>query len=141
MTVSWATHRLNGVSCPINAGYSLDELAGQLRKVHCKALFTCKSLLKKALEAADLVGLSRTNVFLLDTPPKATDDPEEEVPINMMFVDDLIDDGADMAVLPPLHWSKGQGERQTAFLCSSSGTSGLPVSIVNFEYSTQYTLS
>ena len=31
--------------------------------------------------------------------------------------------------LEPLRWEKGQGARQTAFLCYSSGTSGLPVSL------------
>lgn len=131
MTVSWATHRLNGVSCPINAGYSLAELAGQLRKVRCKALFTCKSLLRTALEAADMASIHRGHVYLLDTPPQTLDGAEVDVPNDLMFVDQLIDNGANMTVLPPLNWSEGQGGRQTAFLCSSSGTSGLPVSLGN----------
>lgn len=42
----------------------------------------------------------------------------------------LIDDGQKLPDLEPLKWEKGQGARQTAFLCYSSGTSGLPVSFL-----------
>lgn len=43
-------------------------------------------------------------------------------------IDDLVEEGKDLPELPPLNWSKGQGARQVAYLCFSSGTSGLPVS-------------
>lgn len=43
-------------------------------------------------------------------------------------MDDLIALGKGQRDLEPLRWEKGQGARQTAFLCYSSGTSGLPVS-------------
>jgi acyl-CoA synthetase (AMP-forming)/AMP-acid ligase II len=42
-------------------------------------------------------------------------------------VGQLIIEGARLQKLEPLNWEKGQGKRQTAFLCYSSGTSGLPV--------------
>ena len=42
-------------------------------------------------------------------------------------VGELITEGQKLSKLEPLRWSKGQGSRQTAFLCYSSGTSGLPV--------------
>lgn len=39
--------------------------------------------------------------------------------------------------LDPLIFQKGQGRRQTAFLCYSSGTSGQPVScVLDFRAST-----
>ena len=42
-------------------------------------------------------------------------------------VGDLIAEGENLDAIEPLKWAKGQGARQTAFLCYSSGTSGLPV--------------
>lgn len=44
-------------------------------------------------------------------------------------VSDLVADGEKQPQLEALKWEKGQGKRQTAYLCYSSGTSGLPVSI------------
>lgn len=41
--------------------------------------------------------------------------------------DELITEGKMLPELRPAWWSKGQGTRQVAFLCFSSGTSGLPV--------------
>jgi acyl-CoA synthetase (AMP-forming)/AMP-acid ligase II len=43
----------------------------------------------------------------------------------------LIAEGSSLSELEALRWNKGQGERQPAFLCYSSGTSGLPVSITD----------
>lgn len=126
MTVSWATHRLSGVSAPINAAYSLSELEHQLISTGCKALFTCGPLLDLALEAATKAGIPRKHVYLLEIPPskmkgkKALDD--------IRTVDQLIKDATLLDSLEPLRWESGRGARQTAFLCSSSGTSGLPVS-------------
>jgi len=45
-------------------------------------------------------------------------------------VDDLIKDGASCSSLEPLNWSKGEGARRVAFLCYSSGTSGLPKGVM-----------
>jgi hypothetical protein len=42
-------------------------------------------------------------------------------------VDKLIEEGSRLPEVEKLNWEKGQGKRQTAFLCYSSGTSGLPV--------------
>jgi hypothetical protein len=43
-------------------------------------------------------------------------------------VSDLIERGKKLPPLEPLKWRKGEGAKRTAFLCYSSGTSGLPVS-------------
>jgi hypothetical protein len=43
-------------------------------------------------------------------------------------VNELIADGGKLPKIEALKWEKGQGGRQTAYLCYSSGTSGLPVS-------------
>jgi acyl-CoA synthetase (AMP-forming)/AMP-acid ligase II len=43
-------------------------------------------------------------------------------------VNQLIAEGSKLPKLEPLKWSAGDGAKKTAFLCYSSGTSGLPVS-------------
>jgi acyl-CoA synthetase (AMP-forming)/AMP-acid ligase II len=48
-------------------------------------------------------------------------------------VDQLIEEGSNQPRLPELNWSKGEGARRCAFLCYSSGTSGLPVGIILAE--------
>jgi acyl-CoA synthetase (AMP-forming)/AMP-acid ligase II len=50
---------------------------------------------------------------------------DKQVPFKT--VGQLIEDGEKLPKLEALKWEKGQGARQTAYLCYSSGTSGLPV--------------
>lgn len=103
--------------------YSASELEHQLRYSGAKALFTCVPLLPVALKAADAAGIPRDYIFILPMPNAGTTLP-------FKTVDGLINDGRGLPKLPPLKWSQGQGSRQVAFLCYSSGTSGLPVSPV-----------
>lgn len=51
-------------------------------------------------------------------------------PKGFRTVNDLIAEGKSAPPLEPLRWEKGQGARQTAFLCYSSGTSGLPKGVM-----------
>ncbi|KAK3685285.1 hypothetical protein B0T22DRAFT_529329 [Podospora appendiculata] len=127
LTVSWATHRLNGVSCPISATYSTAELTQQLKTARCKALFTCVPLLQTAYAAAAAAGIPKPHVFLLPLPDESMNGMTALADVNS--VDSLIQNGAGMPPLPDLLWGEGQGARQTAFLCSSSGTSGAPKNV------------
>ena len=77
-------------------------------------------LLKNALQAAEAGGIPRERIFLLEV-PGANDNS------GFATVQDLIDEGQKLRKLDQLSWVKGQGARQVAFLCYSSGTSGLPV--------------
>ncbi|KND86884.1 4-coumarate--CoA ligase 3 [Tolypocladium ophioglossoides CBS 100239] len=128
LTVSWATHRLNGISVPISSLYSVDELAGQLKKTKCKGLVTCAPLLDAALSAAELAGLPRTRIFLLQVPEASR--RGVSAPEDMKSIDQLIDQGRGTPPLSDLAWEAGRGAKQTAFLCSSSGTSGLPKNVM-----------
>lgn len=91
-----------------------------------KALFTCVPLLPVALEAAENAGLSRKNVYIIELPDTVM--KGAAVPSEFKTVDKLIHEGGVMELIPKVEFSEGQGARQVAFLCSSSGTSGLPVS-------------
>ncbi|KAL8676653.1 MAG: hypothetical protein Q9186_006852 [Xanthomendoza sp. 1 TL-2023] len=124
LTLSWAIHRLSGISSPANAAYSQAELEYQLRSSGSKALFTCLPLLPIALRAASKCNIPRNKIFLLQVPKEITGG--QDPPRNIKTVNQLIQEGSSLPELEDLRWEKGQGARQTAFLCYSSGTSGLP---------------
>lgn len=45
-------------------------------------------------------------------------------------VEELISEGTQAPKLDELNWASGQGSRQSAYLCFSSGTSGLPKAVM-----------
>jgi acyl-CoA synthetase (AMP-forming)/AMP-acid ligase II len=100
-------------------------LAYQLENSGSKVLFTCATLLPAALQAAEKAGIPKSKIYLLDLP--------EPMMAGVNFsgefktVAQLIQEGRSLPRVEKLKWSSGQGARQAAFLCYSSGTSGLPV--------------
>lgn len=116
-----AVHRLSGIVAPASAAYSATELQHQLDSSNAKALFTCVPLLETALKAARAHGLPDDKIFVLEVPGFDKKTP-------YATVDELIAEGKGLPELEPLRWVKGQGARQPAYLCYSSGTSGHPVS-------------
>jgi acyl-CoA synthetase (AMP-forming)/AMP-acid ligase II len=126
MTLTWAIHRLNGISSPANAAYSADELTHQLTNSGANCLFTVVPLLPVALDAAAKAGIPRERIYICELPDQATGGAK--APKEFKTLTQLINEGSSLPDLEPIKWSKGQGARQTAFLCYSSGTSGLPVS-------------
>ncbi|KAL7917959.1 hypothetical protein ACQKWADRAFT_305462 [Trichoderma austrokoningii] len=118
-----AIHRLSGIVTPASAAYSTQELEHQLRTSGSKAVFTCAPLLDNALQAADAVGIPRDRIFIV--PVSGVENPAAYV-----TVDDLVAEGKSLPPLKPLRWIKGQGARQAAYLCYSSGTSGMPKAVM-----------
>ncbi|KAF5705499.1 phenylacetyl ligase [Fusarium mundagurra] len=121
--LTYAVHRLNGIVTPASSGYSAQELIYQLRATSASVLFTCIPLLEIALEAAAAVQIPRHRIFLLDMEGDSPDSP-------FTAISALIEEGAGLPQLVPLQWVKGQGTRQVAYICFSSGTSGLPKGVM-----------
>lgn len=111
---------------PANAAYSAAELTHQLRDSKAKALFTCLPLLPTALEAASNAGLPRSRIYLIDLPAEILGGAKS--PAEYKTLAQFVEAGKSLPKLEQLKWGSGDGARRTAFLCYSSGTSGLPVS-------------
>ncbi|KAF7556008.1 hypothetical protein G7Z17_g1758 [Cylindrodendrum hubeiense] len=128
-----AIHRLSGIVSPVNPAASALELEQQLRSSSSAALFTCVPLLQVALKAAKAAGIPRERIFIL---PMDKDDHNHQV----VTIHDLLKEGESLPELKPLKWIKGQGERQVAYLCFSSGTSGLPLAAFESYYRQQHNI-
>lgn len=126
LPLCWATHQLGGIVSPANAAYSPEELKHQLLDSQAKALFTCLPLLSTALEAASLAGFPKDRIYLIDLPAQLTGGAK--APAELKTLAQFFEAGKSLPKLEKLNWSAGEGARRTAFLCYSSGTSGLPVS-------------
>jgi long-subunit acyl-CoA synthetase (AMP-forming) len=128
LPLAWATHRVGGVQSPANAAYSAPELEYQLKNSGAKALFTCVPLLATAKEAAKKSGIPDSRIYILDLPKEFTGG--QGAPSGMKTVDDLIREGKELDRLEQLNWKEGDGAKKAAFLCYSSGTSGLPKGVM-----------
>jgi len=122
--LAWATHRLGGISTPANAAYNASELGYQLKNSGAKCLFTCIPLLEIAKTAAKTCGIPENRIYILEVPKELTGG--KGTPSGMKTVDDFIREGSKLERLEPFKLAPGEGAKRTAFLCYSSGTSGLP---------------
>ncbi|KAK4561438.1 hypothetical protein LTR86_004756 [Recurvomyces mirabilis] len=127
--LTWAVHRLGGIASCASAAYNADELAYQMKDSGAKTIFTCAALLATTLKAAQQLGIAKEKVFIL---PMA---PAMQQGIDVSAHKDLEAFIAEGAKLAPTQstdktWSKGDGAKRTAYLCYSSGTSGLPKGVM-----------
>lgn len=90
-------------------------------------MFTCASLLDISLEAAQQVGISKENIFLLPVPDAITTEEMRRKAKGFRDFDDLVEEGRKLKQLEELRWEKGYAAKKVAFISYSSGTSGLPV--------------
>ena len=79
------------------------------------------------MEAAKKAGIPNERIYILEMPEEFAGN--KKVPFKT--VGQLVEDGKKLKEVDALKWTNGQGGTQTAYLCYSSGTSGLPVSRKN----------
>lgn len=63
--VTWGCHWAGGVLSPANPGYTVDELAFQLKDSGAKALITQKAFLQSAIAACKKVGIDEDRIILM----------------------------------------------------------------------------
>ena len=80
-------------------------------------------MLDVALEAAKKAGIPNERVYILEMAEEFAGGKKSP----FKTVGQLIEDGKKLPKVDALKWTKGQAATQTAYLCYSSGTSGLPV--------------
>jgi hypothetical protein len=125
-TVAWAVHRIGGILTCVSAAYNSEEVAFQLRDSGAKAVFTCAALLETCKKGIAASSSPDSKVFILPLPEQVT---PPSVKINgLKTIDDLIRNGSALPQIQPSDesWQEGEGATRIAFLCYSSGTSGLP---------------
>ena len=129
MTLAWAVHRIGGILTTANAAYNAQELEHQLRDSGAKAIFTCLPLLTTTLTACKSVKIPKERVYILDMAPVMTQGISNP---GLKTLEQFVDKGKKLPQVAASDktWTKGEGARRTAFLCYSSGTSGLPKGVM-----------
>lgn len=78
-----------------------------------------------ALEAASKANLPKSKIYLIDVPQVMLG--KSQPPKEYKTISDILESGKSAPAVDAPNWGPGEGARRTAFLCYSSGTSGLPV--------------
>ncbi|KAJ3548337.1 hypothetical protein NM208_g1056 [Fusarium decemcellulare] len=123
MTVVWAIHRLGGIVTPANITYSASELTYQLKSSKSRCLFTSAQWIETAEVAAEAVGITKDNIFVLESPGLPA-------PQQFKTIEQLIVQGVNSETLGTLTLRRGESAQRVSFLCYSSGTSGLPKGVM-----------
>lgn len=129
ISLAWAVHRIGGVLTCVNAAYSPAEVEFQMQHSGAKAIFTCLPLLETCTKGVQNTKIPKDKVYILPMADSITQGMKNP---GLQTIDDLIQAGSKLPqqAADDEKWETGEGARRTAFLCYSSGTSGLPKGVM-----------
>jgi long-subunit acyl-CoA synthetase (AMP-forming) len=118
-------HRIGGTCLLIQPTTSVPEIVSHIGKAEAKALFVCEELLPICKQIFDQLPASPERTYSL-TESRSL---REALKVNIKSLPQLLKEGQGLPKLGQRWMYRGEALAETAYLCATSGTSGLQVEL------------